>query len=342
LAGPAAAIERRGECVDLSIQVFMAARKLLEQVRDAARVRHLSLRTEDAYVRWVRRYVVFHGKRHPSELGTREISAFLTHLAVDEQVAASTQNQALAALVFLFRSLLEAEMPELDRVVRARRPERLPVVFSREEIRAVLAEMNGTHLLLASLLYGSGLRLLECLRLRVKDVDFQRSQLLVRDGKGAKDRATVLPASLEPDMRQAMRTAKRLHDQDLRAGFGAVYLPFALDRKYPGAAREWAWQYVFPAPRRSIDPRPGVERRHHLGEHSLQRAVREAIRRAAIPKAGSCHTFRHSFATHLLEDGYDVRTVQTLLGHKDLRTTMIYTHVLGRGAGAVRSPLDPR
>jgi len=318
----------------------MAARKLLDRVREAVRVRHMSLRTEEAYVLWVRRFVRFHGTRHPAEMGAPEVQAFLSHLAVDGNVAASTQNQALSALLFLYRAVLETELPPLAGVVRAKRPERLPVVFSREEVRAVLAELNGRHLLMASLLYGSGLRLLECLRLRVKDVDFSAGHLLVRDGKGAKDRVSVLPTSLEQDLQKTLDSVRRLHEQDLRAGFGSVHLPHALARKYPNADREWAWQYVFPASRRSTDPRSGVQRRHHVGETGLQRAVHTAIRRAKIPKAGSCHTFRHSFATHLLEDGYDIRTVQELLGHKDLRTTMIYTHVLNRGGRGVKSPLD--
>jgi integron integrase len=271
----------------------MAARKLLDRVREAVRTRHMSRRTEEAYVVWIRRFVRFHGTRHPAELGAPEVQAFLSHLAVHGQVAASTQNQALSALLFLYRAVLETDLPPLSGVVRAKRPERLPVVFSREEVRAVLAEMNGTHLLMASLLYGAGLRLLECLRLRVKDLDFSAGQLLVRDGKGAKDRVTVLPKSLETELMELLQKVRRLHEQDLRAGFGAVYLPYALARKYPNAEREWTWQYVFPAARRSIDPRSGVERRHHVGEKSLQRAVHSAIRRAKIPKAGSCHTFRH-------------------------------------------------
>lgn len=318
----------------------MTARKLLDRVREAVRLRHYSRRTEEAYVGWTRRFILFHAKRHPLEMGAPEVEAFLSDLAIRGEVAASTQNQALAALLFLYRVVLGCELPELTDVVRAKRTRRLPTVFTRDEVARVLAELNGTPLLMASLLYGSGLRLLECLRLRVKDVDFAAHQLLVRDGKGAKDRVSVLPSTLLPQLHVHLRNVRRLHEQDLRASCGAVFLPSALARKYPHAAREWAWQYVFPAPRLSTDPRSGELRRHHQAESALQRAVRTAVRRARIDKPGSCHTFRHSFATHLLEDGYDIRTVQELLGHADVRTTMIYTHVLNRGGRAVRSPLD--
>jgi integron integrase len=318
----------------------MSKPRLLDQVRREIRLRHYSRRTEEAYVRWIRRYVLFHGKRHPAELGPREVSAFLTHLATEDNVAASTQNQALCALVFLYRHVLEQPFPELDQVVRAKRPARLPVVFTPEEVQRILAELEGVNQLVAGLLYGSALRLLACLRLRVKDVDFARAQLLVRDGKGQKDRVTMLPARVEERLRRHLRKIKVQHEQDLDAGCGSVYLPNALARKDPSAARSWGWQYVFPAPKPSRDPRSGEVRRHHLSESSVQKAVTAAIRRSGIAKQGSCHSFRHSFATHLLESGSDIRTVQELLGHADVSTTMIYTHVLNRGAGGVRSPLD--
>ena len=316
------------------------APKLLDQVKNAVRLRHYSIRTEEAYVRWVRRYVRFHGTRHPAELGAEEVRAFLSHLAVKQNVAASTQNQALSALLFLYREVLGQELEEMGSVVRAKRPERLPTVFTQEEARRVLDCLEGTHRIMACLLYGSGLRLLECLRLRVKDLDFGQHQLLIRDGKGQKDRVTILPDPLEPLLQEHLRRTRRTHERDLRAGYGSVYLPHALARKCPSAAREWRWQYVFPARRLSRDPRAGEVRRHHGSASALQRAVRVAVREAGINKPGSCHTFRHSFATHLIEAGYDIRTIQELLGHKDVRTTMIYTHVLNRGGRAVKSPLE--
>jgi integron integrase len=314
--------------------------KLLDQVRAAIRLRRLSKRTEEAYTHWIKRFILFHHKRHPQEMGAVEIRDFLSHLAVDRQVARSTQNQALHALLFLYREVLQRELPPLAGIEMATKRPRLPVVFTREEAQAVLAQLTGTHWLVVSLLYGSGLRLLECLRLRVKDLDFKRNQIIVREGKGDKDRVTMLPQRLKEPLQQQLARAKLRHEQDLREGFGAVYLPFALDRKYPNAAKEWGWQYVFPSARRSVDPRSGQSRRHHLDEREVQRAVKEAVRRAGVHKPGSCHTFRHSFATHLLEVGHDIRTVQELLGHYDVRTTMIYTHVLNRGGLGVRSPLD--
>lgn len=290
---------------------------------------------------WVRRYVVFHGKRHPSELGAAEVAAFLTHLAVRGKVAASTQNQALNALVFLYRHVLEQPLPdELDGIVRAKKPARLPVVLTRDEVQRVLSQLEGVYALVGGLLYGSGLRLLEALRLRVKDLDSAPRQLTVRDGKGAKDRVTMLPERLVEPLQAHLRGVRHLHRQDLGAGNGAVHLPGALARKYPSAATAWGWQYVFPAPALAVDPRTGVLRRHHLHESSVQKAVGAAVRRAGIEKRASCHTLRHSFATHLIEAGYDIRTVQELLGHSDVRTTMIYTHVLNRGGRGVRSPLD--
>jgi integron integrase len=303
-------------------------------------VKHYSIRTEEAYVQWIRRFIVFHGKRHPKELGRKEVEAFLTHLAVDGKVAAATQNQALNALVFLYREIVGRDIGMLQDVVRAKRPTRVPTVLSVDEVTAVLNRLDGTTALMARLLYGSGLRLMECVRLRVKDVDFQYRQITVRDGKGQKDRVTMLPARLVEPLSTHLARVKRLHETDLADGYGAVYLPYALERKYPHANREWGWQYVFPASKRSVDPRSDAVRRHHLAETVLQRAVKQAVRAAGLSKPASCHTFRHSFATHLLANGSDIRTVQELLGHHDVSTTMIYTHVLKQGGLAVRSPLD--
>jgi integron integrase len=314
--------------------------RLLDQVREVIRIRHYSIRTEQAYVQWIRRFILFHGKRHPREMGAPELTAFLSDLATYRNVAASTQNQALHAILFLYREVLKIDLPWLDEVQRAKKPQHLPVVFTREEVKALLAQLQGTTWLMAMLTYGSGLRLLECLRLRVKDVDFHYKQLLVRDAKGHKDRVTMLPNSLIEPMRTHLARVRQLHEIDLRAGFGRVYLPHALAAKYPAADREWGWQYVFPSSRRSIDPLSGIERRHHAAEDALQRAVKQAIRKASIVKPGSVHTLRHSFATHLLESGYDIRTVQELLGHADVKTTMIYTHVLNRGGRGVVSPVD--
>lgn len=316
--------------------------RLLDQMREVLRLKHLSYRTEEAYVSWVKRFILFHDKRHPRDMGAEEIRAFLSHLATHERVAASTQNSALNALLFLYRSVLKHPFPQLGDLERAKRPRRLPTVFSREEVDAMLSRLTGMPHLMGSLLYGAGLRLLECARLRVKDIDFPYHQITIRDGKGAQDRVTVLHRSLEEPLQRHLTRVKLLHEEDLLAGYGDVYLPYAFDRKDPGAGKAWGWQYVFPASRRSTDPRSGVERRHHVSEALLQRAVKEALRRASIPKHGSCHTLRHSFATHLLEDGYDIRTVQELLGHKDVSTTMVYTHVLQRGGRGVHSPLDRR
>jgi integron integrase len=314
--------------------------KLLDLVRNTIRLKHYSIRTERAYIDWVKRFILFHHKRHPASMGAPEIRAFLSYLAVEGRVAASTQTQALSALVFLYREVLHRSVAPLGKVERAKKPERLPVVFSRAEVRAVLAHLDGQHWMMASLLYGAGLRLMECVRLRVKDVDFTYRQILVRDGKGQKDRVTMLPQAIAEPLRQHVEKVKVLHEEDLAEGFGEVYLPFALARKYTGASREWGWQYVFSARRRSIDPRSGTERRHHIDEKTLQEAMKKAVRAAKIAKPGSCHTLRHSFATHLLEAGYDIRTIQELLGHKDIRTTMIYTHMLNQGGKGVRSPLD--
>lgn len=302
--------------------------QFLDSVRDICRTIHYSRRTEDCYVDWIRRFILFHGKRHPDAMGEPEVEAFLTHLAVAGQVAASTQNQALSALLFLYKVVLNRPLEGTLDAVRARRPSRLPVVLTRDEVRALLARLDGAHWLAASLLYGAGLRLLECLRLRVKDVDFPRHQLLVRDGKGQKDRATLLPSALEEPLRRQIARALELHRQDLATGHGRVYLPFALSRKYPEADREPAWQYVFPADRLARDPRSDLTRRHHLGEQALQRAVRAAVRDAGLSKPASPHTLRHSFATHLLEQNIDVRVIQVLLGHAKLDTTALYTRVI--------------
>lgn len=316
------------------------ARTLLDQVRERVRLRHYSIRTERAYVSWVRRFVLANGRRHPRELGGAEVERFLTDLAARDDVASGTQNQALAALLFLYREVLGLKLPWMQDVVRAKRPRRLPVVLSRSEVDRLLGAMEGSTRLMAALLYGTGMRLMECTRLRIKDVDFERGEILVREGKGDKDRRVPLPQALREDLRRAIERATLLHGHDLAEGYGEARLPHALARKYPAAARETGWQFVFPSAQRSVDPRSGVVRRHHVDESALQRAVKRARVLAGITKPATCHTLRHSFATHLLEAGQDIRTVQELLGHKDLGTTQIYTHVLGRGAGAVLSPLD--
>ena len=318
--------------------------KLLQLVRLACRLRHLSLQTERAYSYWIKRYVRFsggrHGRlRHPQDLGAEDVRAFLSHLAVDRDVAASTQNQALNALVFLYREVLGVDLEAVGEFERARKPKRLPLVLTPDEVAAVLGRMSGTPRLIASLLYGSGLRLREALRLRVKDLDFHYNQLAVHVGKGGKSRRTVLPPSLAPELERQLAKAKALHDEDLADGYGAVHLPHALARKYPTAPQAWGWQWAFPSGKRSIDPRSGVERRHHLSGSTVQKAVKRAVREAGLAKPATCHTFRHSFATHLLETGSDIRTVQELLGHADVRTTQVYTHVLNRGV-AVTSPLE--
>jgi integron integrase len=314
--------------------------RLLDRLRDAIRRLHYSRRTEEAYIHWTKRFIYFNAKRHPAGLGEREVTAFLNHLATDRNVAASTQNQALSAILFLYKEVLGAELDWLDGLVRAKRTGRVPVVLTREETERLLHALEGTHWLMGSLLYGTGMRLMECLRLRVKDVDFGYRQVLIRDGKGEKDRITMLPERLIEPLRQQFERARQVHNQDLREGYGEVHLPYALARKYPRAGFQWGWQYVFPSKNRSADPEDGVIRRHHLDESVLQRAIHRATRIAGIHKPVHCHTLRHSFATHLLQDGYDIRTVQELLGHSDVSTTMIYTHVLNRGGRAVRSPLD--
>lgn len=313
--------------------------KLLEQVRGVARARHLSHRTEDVYHNFIKRYILFHDKKHPKEMGADEITSFLTHLAVEGKVSASTQNQAFFALLFLYRDVLRIVLPNIEGVVRAKRPEQLPVVFTHAEAKAILANLTGVPLLVASLLYGAGLRLTEALHLRVKDVDFGTNLITVRNGKGAKDRTTLLPASLTDALRSHLKKVKSLHGEDLERGFGAVWMPFALGKKYPNAAKDWKWQYVFPSAKLSPNREDAVVRRHYMSPSTVQKAVKNSLELAEISKHGNCHTFRHSFATRLLESQYDIRTVQELLGHKDIRTTQIYTHVL-KNKSAVKSPLD--
>src|SRR5438128_4995813 len=313
--------------------------KLLDQVRDVVRRKHYSLRTEQAYTDWIRRFILYHGKRHPRGMAESEVSDFLTHLARDGKVASSTQNQALSALLFLYKEVLKQEIGWLEGVERAKKPARLPVVLTRDEVHKVFAHLNGTNKLMASLLYGSGLRLMECVRLRVKDVDFAYAQIMVREAKGGKDRVTMLPVDLVEPLGRHLVKVRTQHEQDLDDGLGMVHLPFALARKFPKAEREWAWQYVFPSSRLSVDPPTGKTQRHHIAEGMLQVALKKAVRASGIAKAATCHSLRHSFATHLLENGYDIRTVQELLGHKDVSTTMIYTHVLNRPGIGVRSPL---
>ena len=317
-----------------------ASPRLLDQVRAKIRVKHYSIRTEQTYVDWIKRFILHFDKRHPDEMGAREIETFLTWLAVNRQVAASTQTQAKSALLFLYREVLEIDLPWLEDVTQAKAPTRLPVVLTQEEVGAVLSRLTGTQWLVGSLLYGTGMRLMEALRLRVKDVEFTRKEILIRDGKGAKDRITMLPLALVNPLKAHLSKVKGLHEQDITEGFGEVYLPNALGKKYPRAGREWGWQYVFPSSKRALDPRSDMIRRHHIQDQAVQRAMKQAIRDAGIIKFATPHTLRHSFATHLLQSGYDIRTVQELLGHKDVATTMIYTHVLNRGGRGVMSPLD--
>lgn len=314
--------------------------KLLDQVISRLRVKHYSLRTEKSYVDWIKRYILFYDKKHPKDMGASEVEAFLSHLAVERNVSSSTQNQAKSALLFLYKEVLEINLPWLDNVTQAKVPKRMPVVMTRHEVQAVLTRLDGTVWLIASLLYGSGLRIMECLRLRVKDVDLVRREILVREGKGFKDRVTMLPASLIEPLKTHLEKVKNLHEQDLADGYGEVFMPMALDKKYPRAGKEWGWQYVFPSRNLSTDPRSGVVRRHHADEKAIQRQMKKAVALAGIVKPATPHTFRHSFATHLLEGGYDIRTVQELLGHSDVSTTMIYTHVLNKGGRGVTSPLD--
>ncbi len=314
--------------------------KLLDQVVEKMRVKHYSLRTEKTYVDWIKRYIWHFDKRHPKDMGAVEVEAFLTHLAVQRNVSASTQNQAKSALLYLYKEVLGIELPWLDKVTQAKVPQRMPVVLTQAEVQAVLSRMDGTMWLIASLLYGSGMRIMEVLRLRVKDVDFAQREILVREGKGFKDRVTMLPISLVEPLKSHLLKVQALHQEDLNAGHGEVFMPMALDKKYPNAGKSWSWQYCFPSVKLSVDPRNKVIRRHHADEKTVQRAVKKAVKLAGIVKLATPHTLRHSFATHLLAGGYDIRTLQELLGHADVSTTMIYTHVLNKGGRGVSSPLD--
>lgn len=314
--------------------------RLYHRIVEVLRVRHYSRRTEEAYTHWIRRYVEFHEHRHPRQLSEADVNRFLTHLAVKEHVAASTQNQALSAILFLYEHVLKQPLDRVEGVVRARRPKRLPVVLTADEVSQIMAQLSGDKWLIAMLLYGGGLRLLEALHLRIKDLDLERHEVTVRGGKGDKDRVTTMPRAASRPLREHLRRVQAIHQQDLADGYGRVELPYALDRKYPNANREWCWQFVFPQQRRWRNPKTGEQGRHHIDESLVQRAITAAVRNASLAKRATCHTFRHSFATHLLADGYDIRTVQELLGHKDVRTTMIYTHVLNRGGRGVRSPAD--
>lgn len=326
--------------MDDTVSSVASKPRLLEQVRQSLRVKHYSLRTEESYLYWIRYFIRFHKNRHPAEIGGPEVEAFLTYLAVNRKVAPSTQNQALSAILYLYKQVLKVELPWLENVVRAKRKQFIPVVFTRDEVKRLLAQFDGTYWLLFSLIYGAGLRISEAARLRVKDVDFHYKQLIIRDSKGDKDRVSVFPVPLIEPLRNHLVRVKELHDQDLANGFGEVYLPYALSRKYPNAAKEFHWQYVFPSKHIVTDPRSKARRRHHIYEKSLHKVIKRAMQQAGIVKPASTHTLRHSFATHLLEDGYDIRTVQELLGPKDVKTTQIYTHVLQKGGAAVRSPLE--
>jgi integron integrase len=314
--------------------------KLLDEVRDTIRLRHYSIRTEEAYLNWIKKFILFHGKKHPMEMGEKEITGFLTSLAVKENISSSSQNQALCAIIFLYKNVLKKDAGNLGDIVWAKMPKRLPVVLAREEVKEILDALEGIYLLTASLLYGTGMRLLECLRLRIMDIDFIRNEIIIRLAKGNKDRRTMLPEKLKKPLEEQITKVKRIHESDLKRGYGKVYLPDALERKYPNANRELKWQYVFPSNSLSYDPQSKELRRHHLHESLLQKAVKEAVLKAKIRKNVGCHTFRHTFATHLLEDGYDIRTVQELLGHASVTTTMMYTHVLNKGGLSVKSPVD--
>ena len=316
-------------------------KKLLEQLRDQIRLKQYSPRTEKTYVQWVREYIIFHDKRHPRDMGVTEINQFITHLVVERKASASTQNQALSAILFLYRNLLRIELDEKAiNFIRPKKGKRVPTVLSKDEAHAIIANLTGSYKLMVQIMYGGGLRLMECLRLRVKDIDFENHRIIVYDGKGGDDRETMLPDSIVPSLREHLEQVKATHQKDLAAGFGSVYMPFGLDKKISTAHKQWIWQYVFPTSTLSTDPETGITRRHHIHETALQREIRNATKIARIPKRVTPHTFRHSFATHLLQNGYDIRTVQELLGHKDVKTTMIYTHVLQRGGMAVKSPLD--
>ncbi|PCJ83404.1 MAG: integrase [Thiotrichaceae bacterium] len=314
--------------------------RLLDQVRDRIKTLHYSIRTEQSYTSWIKRFIIFNNKKHPNGMGRLEIEAFLTYLAVKRNVSASTQNQALNAILFLYRQVLHVNLPWLEDVTRAKKPTRLPVVLTVFEVNAILSSLDGVRGLVAQLLYGTGMRLLECLRLRVKDIDFDRKEIVVRQGKGGKDRVTVLPEKVIDALKLHLERVNAQHNKDITKGYGCVYMPFALERKYPNACREWGWQYVFPSSKVGLDPRTNRKARHHMSPQTIQRAIKQAVRHVNINKPASPHTLRHSFATHLLENGYDIRTVQELLGHKDVSTTMIYTHVLNKGGRGVKSPLD--
>lgn len=329
----------QGPCSDSSDNASQKP-KLLDQVREAIRAKHYSRRTEKAYVDWIYRFIMFHNKRHPSEMGAPEVNQFLSHLAVNGNVAASTQNQALCAIIFLYREVLHRDLGDIGDLIWAKKPQKLPEVFTPEEVQAVLSHLEGTYWMMGMLMYGSGLREIECLRLRVKDIDFAYRKITVREGKGEKDRVVMLPEIVIEPLQKHLEKVKQLHEEDLKAGFGTVFMPYALDKKYPNANKVWGWQYVFPASRISVDPRSGVKQRHHFDERAVQKAVSEAIRKAGIIKHTGCHTFRHSFATHLLEAGYDIRIVQELLGHEDVETTQIYTHVMNQRLKKVQSPAD--
>lgn len=314
--------------------------KLLDQVRDRIRYKHYSLRTEHSYVQWVKRFILFHGKRHPNTMGAREVESFLSYLSNAGNVSASTHQQALSALLFLYKEVLGIDLPWLENLSRPKKPKRLPVVLTVAEVKKVLAQLEGTHALMARLLYGSGMRLMECIRLRVKDVDFERHEILVREGKGNKDRVTMLPDALCADLQAHLERVRSLWEQDREVGRAGVFMPQALEKKYPDGGKSWPWFWVFPSKSLSVDPRTGIERRHHAHEQALQRAIKQAVSNARIAKPATTHSLRHSFATHLLQSGYDIRTVQELLGHSDVSTTMIYTHVLNKGGRGVVSPLD--
>lgn len=318
----------------------MTKPRLIDQTRNVLRVFHYSIRTEENYIQWIKRFIFFHNKRHPKDMGEKEIRSFLTHLAVDKHVSASTQNQALSAILFLYKRVLELDLDWIDNVVRAKRPKRLPVVLSKGEVNAILNAITGVNGLIVKMLYGTGMRLMEVMRLRVQDIDFEQNQIIVRSGKGDKDRITMLPEILIDELKQQLAYVRDVHKKDLSEGFGRVYLPFALDRKYPGAGVDFGWQYCFPSKKLSTEPRTGRVGRHHLYEQNIGRAIKSAARKVGVEKRVSSHTMRHSFATHLLESGYDIRTLQELLGHKDVSTTMIYTHVLNKGGRGVKSPLD--
>jgi integron integrase len=327
-------------CKPTPRQASKRAPKLLTQVRYALRSRHYSKRTEDSYVVWIKRYIFFHKVRHPAEMAETEVNQFLTHLAIKEKVSASTQNQALSALLFLYRYVLERQLGELGEVIRARKSKRLPVVLTRDEVKAVFRRLRGEQRLVAVLMYGTGMRLMECLRLRVKDVDFGSDEILIRQGKGDKDRRTMLPEKVKAPLLKHLERVKKVHARDLADGYGRVPLPDALNRKYPNASADWRWQFVFPQLKRWVNPKTGAQGRHHIDESIIQKAIKTAVGAAGISKPATSHSLRHSFATHLLQDGYDIRTIQELLGHKDVKTTMIYTHVLNRGGRGVRSPAD--